>query len=323
MEILLTIAIPTYNRVEKLKSGLQNLVRQTAGKPVELLVSDNASQDDTQAFMEAFCREHPEVSYVRNPKNIGPDRNFLNCYYRASGEYVLLLGDDDLLLPGTVDVILQTLESKPVFVYQNSSLLLSEDPLEYAKPDFPEGDPIVYTCRNDIVRQMGIMITFMSSFILRNDLVRAIPDKERYIGTYFIQSHIALSTLAAEGEYVFITRNCVVATGNETVPYDVYFVWGRMYANLLKETAVAAGVDPALVRRIHRKDLRTVIFGFVKNYRISCPESKHWNRACVWEQVKPFPSLYPRYLTALYFPRFLLIGITKLTRGIRGLLKKA
>ena len=322
MDILLTVAIPTYNRVDKLKNGLQNLVRQTAGKPVELLVSDNASQDGTQNFMEDFCQEHPEVTYVRNAENVGPDRNFLNCYNRASGEYVLLMGDDDLLLPGSVDTILETLAQKPVFVYLNSSLMLSEDPLEYAVPDFPEGETIVFTSKDDFMRQMGIMVTFMSSFILRNDLVQAIPDKERYIGTYFIQSHIALHTLATDGEYIFITRNCVVATANKTVPYDVYFVWGRMYARLLKETAVEAGVDPQLVHQIHGEDLRTVIFGFVKDYRISCPDCKHWDKECILEQIKAHPRLYPRYLTAVYLPRPMVKAVRAIGRAVKKCIGK-
>ena len=107
MKPLLTIAIPTFNRADRLKRCLEACLEQTAGKSVELLVSDNASEDATQAFMTEFCKKNLAVSYVRNPENIGPDRNFLNCYNCAKGEYVLLLGDDDVLLPGAVDAILE------------------------------------------------------------------------------------------------------------------------------------------------------------------------------------------------------------------------
>jgi glycosyltransferase involved in cell wall biosynthesis len=120
METILSVAIPTFNRVDKLKKCLESLLAEIAGKPVELLVSDNASQDGTQAYMEEICREHPEVTYIRNSENVGPDRNFLNCYNRASGEYVYLLGDDDVLLPGAMDAILETLAKKPVILDRKS-----------------------------------------------------------------------------------------------------------------------------------------------------------------------------------------------------------
>lgn len=302
MNPILTIAIPTFNRRNKLQMSLTALLEQAQGKPVELLVSDNASTDDTQKFMESFCLQHPQITYVRNPENIGPDRNFLNCYNRSSGEYVLLLGDDDLLLPGAVDAMLQTLSRKPVFVCMNSCGLRNTDPLEITAPRYPEGKDQVYTRREDIMRCMGIMVTFMSSFILRNDLVKAIPDKERYIGTYFIQSHIALQTLKAEGEYVFITKNCIAATGNESVGYDLYFVWGRMYGQLLNTTGIEAGIDPQLIHQLHYTDLKETIFDFVMYYRATCSNSKSWDKTCIMEQVKSHPKLYCKYWIAVNLP---------------------
>lgn len=319
MERLLTLAIPTYNRVEKLKISLERVVEQTQGKPVELLVSDNASTDATQPFMEEFCKSHPNVTYIRNSENIGPDRNFLNCYNRASGEYVLLLGDDDLLLPGAVDAMLETLSRKPVFVHMNTCGLRNTDPLDITPPRVSEGEDQVFHSRDDIMRCMGIMVTFMSSFILRNDLVRAIPDKERYIGTYFIQSHIALQTLKEPGEYVFITKNCIAATGNESVGYDLYFVWGRMYGQLLNTTGIDAGIDPQLIHQLHYEALKGTIFSFIMRYRTSCPGSKHWDKTCIMEQVENHPDLRLKYQLAVNLP----LPLFRLFRAFLRILKKS
>lgn len=319
MNPILTIAIPTFNRRNKLQMSLTALLEQTQGKPVELLVSDNASSDDTQVFMETFRQAHPQITYVRNPENIGPDRNFLNCYNRASGEYVLLLGDDDLLLPGAVDAMLETLSRKPVFVHMNTCGLRNVDPLDITPPRVSEGEDQVFHSREDIMRCMGIMVTFMSSFILRNDLVRAIPDKERYIGTYFIQSHIALQTLKAEGEYVFITKNCIAATGNESVGYDLYFVWGRMYGQLLNTTGIEAGIDSQLISKLHHEALKGTIFSFVMRYRTSCPNSKNWDKMCIMEQIKGYPDLRLKYLLAVNLP----LPLFRLFRRFLRILKKS
>ena len=317
---LLTLAIPTYNRVEKLKMCLEQVIEQTRGKSVELLVSDNASTDGTQQFMEGYCREHPNITYVRNAENIGPDRNFLNCYGKASGEYVILLGDDDLLLPGAVDAILEALARKPVFVHLNSCTLLSQEPLNCTPPRVEEGEMRIYCKREEIMEQMGIFVTFLSSFVLRTDLVRQIEDPEQYIGTYFIQSHIAIATLAAEGEYIYITKNCIAATGNETVRYDIYFVWGKMYQKLLMETGVSAGIDPQLLRRIHLHDLHDQVYWFVKYYRASCPQSKKWDKKAILDVVKPYRKLYIRYWATVYLPLPIVDAAQKCKRGVKRLL---
>lgn len=320
MSVLLTIGVPTFNRVERLKNCLNNIITEITGKPVELLVSDNASTDGTQAFMEEYCKLHPEVTYVRNSENVGPDRNFLNCYNRASGEYVFLQGDDDLLLPGAVDAILEVLARKPVFLRLNTSGQLSLDPLVITDPIVPEEGIKVYRDSSEFIRDMGIYITFMSAFILRTDLVRNIENKEQFIGTYFIQSHIALHTLATKGEYVFLTKNCVAANVNETLNYDLYMVWGTMYYKLLMETGVKVGLDAAVLNEIHKKDLEGTIFDFVKDFRASCHQSGNWDKEAILDAVKPYPALYVRYWAAVCLPLPVVKAIRRSKQGVKKLL---
>lgn len=66
---LLTIAIPTYNRAEKLEVLLEQLTADTAYDPtrVEIVVSDNASTDHTAQVVARFA----DIRYHRNETNIG------------------------------------------------------------------------------------------------------------------------------------------------------------------------------------------------------------------------------------------------------------
>lgn len=321
MKKILSVAIPTFNRVDKLKECLNSLLPEIAGKPVELLVSDNASQDGTQAYMEELCREHPEVTYFRNSENVGPDRNFLNCYNRASGEYVYLLGDDDVLLPGAMDAVLETLARKPVILRLNTSRLVSTQPLRWTDVVAPEEGVKAFTNATDFLMDIGIYITFMSAFILRRDLVYAVENKEQYIGTYFIQSHIAMRTLSTAGEYLFLTKNCIAADIS-AVPFDVYFVWGKMYGTLLREGGADAGLDPEKLRLLHKKDLRNTIYGFVRGLRPICPESNTWDKKAILDEVKPYPKLFIRYFLAIYLPVPVIETIKKIRCGIRKILRR-
>lgn len=90
-----TVAICTYNRADGyLREALESAVAQTYPE-VEILVSDNASEDGTEELVRSVA-DH-RVRYVRQPRNLGPNGNFNFCVREAWGDYFLLLHDDDMI----------------------------------------------------------------------------------------------------------------------------------------------------------------------------------------------------------------------------------
>jgi glycosyltransferase involved in cell wall biosynthesis len=86
------------------------LAPQLAGQnSVELLISDNASTDDTPAILESICRAGVKFRLIRNDVNIGPDGNFEQCFRQATGKYVWIFGDDDVIVPDGLSIILNVL----------------------------------------------------------------------------------------------------------------------------------------------------------------------------------------------------------------------
>ena len=71
---LVTIGIPTYNRAAGfLHDALSSAVQQTH-KNIEIIVSDNASTDDTESLVLGF--NDPRIRYIKHAKNIGANNNF-------------------------------------------------------------------------------------------------------------------------------------------------------------------------------------------------------------------------------------------------------
>jgi glycosyltransferase involved in cell wall biosynthesis len=62
---------------------------------VEVIVSDNASTDNTQTICHEFCEKYEHFKYIRQPLNVGASANFSDVLKRATGEYFMWLGDDD------------------------------------------------------------------------------------------------------------------------------------------------------------------------------------------------------------------------------------
>lgn len=111
MKPRLSICIPTYNRAKYLGATLRSIVEQ-AGEDVEIVVSDNASADETFDIVETYRKLHPALVYFRHPENVGADRNYLKAVELASGEYCWLFGSDDEMKLGAIARVLQELESQ-------------------------------------------------------------------------------------------------------------------------------------------------------------------------------------------------------------------
>lgn len=107
--VILTIAIPTYNRSGYLKQNLESFVPQCCKykENVRIVVSDNASSDNTREVVEYYVNSFPEiVSYVRNDNNIGVQQNFSRCVELSNSKYVFLMGDDDIVCPNFLSIIM-------------------------------------------------------------------------------------------------------------------------------------------------------------------------------------------------------------------------
>ena len=104
MEIfpLVTIAIPTRNRVNYLREALDSALQQTYLN-IEIIVSDNVSDDGTQGFLKTV--KDTRVKIFRQDSFIEMVENWNFCVSNAKGKLFLLLSDDDVLLPDAIDTL--------------------------------------------------------------------------------------------------------------------------------------------------------------------------------------------------------------------------
>ena len=104
---MIDVLIPTYNRGSDVTANLQALQAQIAAADlwdqVQIIISDNASPDDTEALVADFCQQKPsalQIAYHRNATNIGLEPNAVAVLEKATSPFVLFLGDDDFLAAG-------------------------------------------------------------------------------------------------------------------------------------------------------------------------------------------------------------------------------
>lgn len=89
---LVSVIIPTYYRNELLRECLQSVVNQTY-EPLEIIVVDDSGEEYARETVEQF----EDITYVPFRENRGPNAARNKGIYVASGDYIQLLDDDDLL----------------------------------------------------------------------------------------------------------------------------------------------------------------------------------------------------------------------------------
>jgi len=116
-ETILSICIPVYNRVDVFSVSLFVAAEAANGHAdkVEIVVSDNASEDDIKSVVENVSKKFPKVSiqYSRNSENLGLAGNFLKVAEVAQGEYCWIVGSDDFVLASGLEAILRIIKENP------------------------------------------------------------------------------------------------------------------------------------------------------------------------------------------------------------------
>lgn len=110
----LSICIPTHNRAHTLPALFES-IRKQHRPGVEVVISDNASTDKTEALVCKFTASLPAgaVRYIRVPENRGFDANIARVVDEAAGDYCWIVGSDDELYVGAIARVLDTMQNAP------------------------------------------------------------------------------------------------------------------------------------------------------------------------------------------------------------------
>ena len=108
---LATTIVPVYNRPRQLVEAVESVLSQDY-RPIEVVVVDDGSTDETGTVAEGLASAHPEVRVVHQA-NGGPGRAREAGRQQARGEFIQYLDSDDLLLPGKFSAQVAGLRARP------------------------------------------------------------------------------------------------------------------------------------------------------------------------------------------------------------------
>lgn len=133
---LVSIGMPVYNGARHLREALDSCLGQTVGD-FEVIISDNASTDDTQRICEDYARRDPRVRYVRQARNIGAPRNWNALVHEAQGEFFKWASGNDYVAPTMMARCTEVMRAEPdvVLCYGRTGLIGEDGSLLGVYPD--------------------------------------------------------------------------------------------------------------------------------------------------------------------------------------------
>lgn len=106
---IVTIICLCYNQEKFVRESLDSAIKQTY-TPIQLIIIDDASTDNSKDIIHTFLNNHPEVHFIALNENKGNCTAFNIALQQAQGKYIVDLAADDILLPDRIEKQVQWLE---------------------------------------------------------------------------------------------------------------------------------------------------------------------------------------------------------------------
>ena len=207
----LTIAIPTYNRAKRLEKALFDLFTEINSAhnkaDIAVYVSNNGSKDNTAEIIaqcsKLFIENDIPFSSNTAESNQGFDANVLACYANSNSEYVWFLSDDDNIIAGAVDVIINDIKK-----YGSSVAFYNFDqkPYDRTQPYIKESEYFEQiTDSNIIALQKIIRWPKLTALVVKKSLAGLqVPNQNSGFAHITLALHCGLSTGGVLHSSVFI-----------------------------------------------------------------------------------------------------------------------
>ena len=209
---LLTYAFITYNRSRYLRKSLRSVLQQVGNDPlVEVLVSDNASTDETRSLVEEQQKRFKNLRYHCNETNVGAEGNIHKAIQGSRGEYVIVAGDDDYLLDGALRVVLDNIRK-----YRGAALfhLRRENVPRHVHEDTGIVPYIAY---------VGYHMTWIGGVVFRRELYPLIKKPQKYDYTSMPQVYLQLEALRKNPTFVILYGMFLTEGTGERMPSGFNF----------------------------------------------------------------------------------------------------
>lgn len=205
---LLSIGMFVFNGERFISKALDSLLSQDF-RDYELIISDNASTDRTEAICREYAARDPRIVYHRNRENMGAGWNLRRVCDLARGKYFKWAANDDFCEPGYLSKCIEVLESRPdVVVVHSKTRVVDQDGALVEDYEWPlrtdDADPV--TRFRDLL--LNDHMCFQIFGVMRLESLRKVPPQ----GSYVNSDGVLLAQMGLLGPYYEIPERLWINT---------------------------------------------------------------------------------------------------------------
>ena len=258
---VLSICIPTYNRSAYLRECLESVLSSAKGheEQIEIVISDNASADDTASVVNEFKKCYPWIRYNRNDINVGAERNCYVVAGLASGEYVWIFGDDDKMTDEAIPSVLKSIELGYGLIICNFSRW-SRDFSTVRKQRFILiNQDEEFDNANSLMKRFGLNLGYITCFITKKSVFFSVPpiEYEPYVEYGFPHVYSIYAGIAKNCHAVYISAPLFCNRGENSFPdWKKFFITG---SSLVFEALLEKGYTQNAVYGAKHQVLKDII----------------------------------------------------------------
>lgn len=188
---ILTIAVPTYNSHIYIKRLIESLIKQEIAN-VEIIFVDDCSVDNTLEIIKSYS-EKLKFKIYENSENYGLDKNVINCFKKANGEFVWILGHDDFLEGGAVRKVLEIIQKSDNLggIFLNYSIFDNKNKVIVRESWVKDIQTSLNLSGDEFWFKLGVAPSLISSMIHNKSAVLA-TNYLKYIGSNWLDFAISL-----------------------------------------------------------------------------------------------------------------------------------
>ncbi len=214
----LAVCIPTHNREHELDDLLKSIPRDRLDL-FEIVISDNASTDETEAMVARHRLSLPNIRYSRATENRGFDWNINEVVFQSSAEYCWLVGSDDWLRPESLEVVLDQI-SGGYGVYLFDRLEATVSPARANRVRWVHGvvGPTTYMWHDQAsmhayfedTTSFGALFSCIGSLVFRRECWIDCSNPPKGLGTGYSHVFTYVSMLDSVGQLRYVDRAILV-----------------------------------------------------------------------------------------------------------------
>ncbi|MDO7884404.1 glycosyltransferase family 2 protein [Hymenobacter cheonanensis] len=293
-EVILTIAIPTYNRARLLETCLTQLAREFGNNSaVEILVSNNASTDDTATIVRQYqASVFPKLHYIENEVNLGPDRNIAQCFREAKGKYVWIFSDDDILLPTYGASIFKLLTDAEWGLIHLKSIWFNQEEIPQPSPEVMQHK--AYSISLDFLNQINYWVTFITGNIINKGSLTESHVTYEFLDTNLVQLGWVLPSIFIGLPNALVTTPVLACRANNTGGYKLFQTFATNF-NIIMSKFVMNNIMPLDAQKIINNHLISGFFpGFITSNQAAFGQERVI--ATLYKEFNSYPTFWTKLL---------------------------